>query len=648
MSEITEFIDESFEREKKTSGRRRAKIACLSCRRRKVRCDVHPRGSPCTNCRLDRIECNLRERKRVYSARRGRDAQQRVEKNHDVDRSESLQERHPGDGSSDSSSPRSDPDASPGARRLDPSRMSPLRERNVPAASSATPASTSLPYFLHCRLDHLSSYELDDLRGKGCFSLPQKAVMNALLNCYFDFIHPHLPMLDEQELWEMYLAEGPEENRLYHTASHRMSLILFQAILFAATTCAPIEVLRRAGFNSRSVARKAMFAKVRALYAMELEQDRMILFQTLLLMSYWNDDPGQDEGAWYWSGLAVSLAFELGLQRESLCGLGERQKTFRKRCWWSCIVRERLIALSEQRTPRVFSNDGDIPPLTLADYNVGLRSKLSSLSAGEELGKRVALSMFSIQLIRLFLNIDRGRHFPEGTAESPQCAEETWARCKPARQEQSSRPELGMLNHWKLNLPEVLQRSTGPEADDSVLLSILVHKNALHIYFRRILSSICISRLQASDSDIQEVTLNHDIVAESSQVLVRLRDELMDHDALHFLPRECLEMTYQGADTLTKSTMRLNKNERDSLRPRIEARKGEAEQTKATGSTMGDLGDWHIAYSIGSYEEPFVDIPGLSADGSSIGTSQDMALSPSELLSFDALMMGGMLEPLKE
>lgn len=129
---------------------------------------------------------------------------------------------------------------------------------------------------------------------------------------------------------------------------------------------------------------------------------------------------------------------------------------------------------------------------------------------------------------------------------------------------------------------------------------------------------------------------------------MRSRDELMDHDALHFLPRECLEMTYQGADTLTKSTMRLNKNERDSLRPRIEARKGEAEQTKATGSTMGDLGDWHIAYSIGSYEEPFVDIPGLSADGSSIGTSQDMALSPSELLSFDALMMGGMLEPLKE
>jgi hypothetical protein len=41
--------------------KRRASRACLSCRTRKVRCDVTNRGVPCTNCRLDTVECAITE-----------------------------------------------------------------------------------------------------------------------------------------------------------------------------------------------------------------------------------------------------------------------------------------------------------------------------------------------------------------------------------------------------------------------------------------------------------------------------------------------------------------------------------------------------------------------------------------------------------
>lgn len=37
--------------------RKRATKACLSCRARKVRCDVSQRGSPCMNCYLDSETC---------------------------------------------------------------------------------------------------------------------------------------------------------------------------------------------------------------------------------------------------------------------------------------------------------------------------------------------------------------------------------------------------------------------------------------------------------------------------------------------------------------------------------------------------------------------------------------------------------------
>jgi hypothetical protein len=44
--------------------KRRASKACHCCRSRKVRCDVVESGIPCTNCRLDEVECVVTEGKR--------------------------------------------------------------------------------------------------------------------------------------------------------------------------------------------------------------------------------------------------------------------------------------------------------------------------------------------------------------------------------------------------------------------------------------------------------------------------------------------------------------------------------------------------------------------------------------------------------
>jgi len=44
--------------------KRRAAKACLSCRHRKVRCDVVTDGPPCTNCRLDGVNCIIKKSNR--------------------------------------------------------------------------------------------------------------------------------------------------------------------------------------------------------------------------------------------------------------------------------------------------------------------------------------------------------------------------------------------------------------------------------------------------------------------------------------------------------------------------------------------------------------------------------------------------------
>ena len=72
MSSATVNMTESESGKRKASGaglssrpvKRRASKACCCCRARKVRCDVVENGSPCTNCRLDQVECIVTESKR--------------------------------------------------------------------------------------------------------------------------------------------------------------------------------------------------------------------------------------------------------------------------------------------------------------------------------------------------------------------------------------------------------------------------------------------------------------------------------------------------------------------------------------------------------------------------------------------------------
>jgi len=343
-----------------------------------------------------------------------------------------------------------------------------------------------LPSYIHCDLSHVSKEDISYLQGKGCFTLPRKELLDDLLKCFFDYVHPNVPFLDEQEFWETYLDRDSQSQHFYHTDGYRISLLLFQAVLFAATACAPLSVLRRAGYTSRRVARRVAFYRVRALYSLNAERDKIVLLQALLLMSFWRGGSGEDKDGWHWSGLAISVAADLCLHHQSDADLTPRHRTLRRRCWWSCVLRDRLLALSEQRAPRIQLDQYDVPLLTLADYNVGLRCAISELSPEEELGKRTALSMFSLQLIRLVLCIGNG--FPSHSKvprNSSLPALETWTRTRLAtHNNHSSITGLADLDFWKLNLPEVLQRPTDPAGDDTVLTCILVHRNTLEIYYQ--------------------------------------------------------------------------------------------------------------------------------------------------------------------
>jgi hypothetical protein len=51
------------------------------------------------------------------------------------------------------------------------------------------------------------------------------------------------------------------------------------------------------------------------LYDFDYESDRLILIQALLLMIYWYETPDDQKDTWHWMGMAISLAYTIGLHR---------------------------------------------------------------------------------------------------------------------------------------------------------------------------------------------------------------------------------------------------------------------------------------------------------------------------------------------
>ncbi|KAL3422624.1 cutinase transcription factor 1 beta [Phlyctema vagabunda] len=405
--------------------KRRAAKACAACRARKVRCDVMQRYHvtedgevTCSNCTMDGIKCVIEESKRrkkhlptspgqqnpapaqstakvVQSwgsgvvnptevnnpeARRwssgstmSHDAEDLATSQHvphsiyqnvtkQIDKGELLRQAY--------------------QRRLnnpDPSYsiltaaslhgdMTSVRSRLLPSPPPPNPVSVPLPKhaladFLRPLPQRLTSIDIDYLYAKGALSLPDDSTRNALLQSYLEYVHPYMPLIELHELLEI-INDGSGQ-------SGKISLLLFQAVMFAGTAFVDMEYLTNAGFTNRKAARKAFFQKARVLYDFDYEVDRVSLVQSLLLMTYWYETPDDQKDTWHWMGVAISLAHTIGLHRDpGTSNMDENKKKLWKRIWWSCFMRDRLIALGMRRPTRVKDEDYDVPMLTEADFEL--------------------------------------------------------------------------------------------------------------------------------------------------------------------------------------------------------------------------------------------------------------------------------------
>jgi len=287
-------------------------------------------------------------------------------------------------------------------------RLSILTARGIPVQN---PAALTSPYFPPFQLSNeivlpkfvpalpnrILAEDLEYLQKKGAFLIPETSLRNELLRCYVQYVHPYLPLLELDD----FLAAVQKDD-----GSSTVSLLLFQAAMFAATAYIDMRYLNVQGYDTRKAARKAFFSRVKLLYDFDYEIDRVIVVQSVLLMTYWYESPDDPKDVWHWLGVAISLARTIGLNCDTTNSpLSLQKQKLWKRIWWSCYMRDRLVAIGMRRPIRIRDEEFDVSMLEVSDFEtrpleVELNRMIGGCSAVRDASKRELLAQMCIAMVR--------------------------------------------------------------------------------------------------------------------------------------------------------------------------------------------------------------------------------------------------------
>lgn len=91
-----------------------------------------------------------------------------------------------------------------------------------------------------------------------------------------------------------------------------------------------------------------------------MERDKLVSVQGALLLTYYVADTNPNTNS-YWLGTAIHLARCLGADRYHITTEMPAKVTLKlKKIWWSCILRDRILALGLRRPLKIGSNDFDL------------------------------------------------------------------------------------------------------------------------------------------------------------------------------------------------------------------------------------------------------------------------------------------------
>lgn len=261
--------------------KKRASQACHHCRTRKVKCDLVKSGIPCHNCSSDGIECVVLESKRSRKYRLQKRQLSRVVSIPPISQAQPSEPKSISPPSAslpppasksrtsvggESAKGASSSSAAAGAASIlahhfqSPSAVTPVGSIGSQGSAgglsnrSATSPYLNLPSYIRPPRPDIRMDDVELLYRRGALKLPSPELRDQLTRSYVLYAYTYIPCVDLDEFVEA--IEGKD-------GAPKISLLLFQAVMFAAAAFVDLPLLQEAGYPSRRAARADMYQKIK-------------------------------------------------------------------------------------------------------------------------------------------------------------------------------------------------------------------------------------------------------------------------------------------------------------------------------------------------------------------------------------------------
>ncbi|CAH0058040.1 unnamed protein product [Clonostachys solani] len=356
--------------------------ACTACYQKKIRCDLASGKSSCSNCVLYSVECRprLRKRRRVIGENRDDiNVMQQSQTSPTVSTSfspgsnqnhcqSSAEQSHTALAECLLGMARDETSMSTGRQNTDlqTHTVNMAREYDDPAEEDVQSTPMSLVhdgralYFsaiegrnqestkAYPEGDGTSPSDIALLEASNAFDFPSRAIKTFLIDSFFKYCYPWVPVVERKWL-ESSSSEQPP------------SPLLVQAVLLAGSRVTSMG----------SVSSKDLYLKAKALFHSNQEKNPIVLIIACLLLQWWNPAGPERislDSSVFWQRTGVGIATQIGLHRETST---QKNKTFRRRLWWSLAARDFQISAAHGRPKAIQTEESTVPPLTIEDFRQG-------------------------------------------------------------------------------------------------------------------------------------------------------------------------------------------------------------------------------------------------------------------------------------
>jgi len=203
---------------------------------------------------------------------------------------------------------------------------------------------------------HLSSEDISYVKAKGAFERPQSDVSDAIFAAFVERFYPLYSIVDLNAFGESFKAGI-------------LPWILFHSVCFIGVTFCDLSVIHRAGFKGRWRARRHFCDKAKLLFDIGHETNKIVLLQSVLMLSFWGPQMKSYWNPCSWVGFGVTIAESLGIYRiNTSTYMDTKRRSLLKRLFWALAVRDAYCAALLGRPFRLNIGQCDTEPLTLEDF----------------------------------------------------------------------------------------------------------------------------------------------------------------------------------------------------------------------------------------------------------------------------------------